>query len=93
MSQYIICFKFCAAGDESAKNLSWKARWHIALDIGVAIRYLHEECIDGPIVDVFMDSWNVVICHGSSSLVSTLHCHATGVKKFGWSMLAIQLKI
>ncbi|KAL8155961.1 hypothetical protein AgCh_001133 [Apium graveolens] len=60
--------KMYLQNDESAKNLSWKARWYIALDIGAAIRYLHEECIDGPIVDVFVDSWNVVICHGSSSL-------------------------
>ncbi|XP_074364920.1 putative receptor-like protein kinase At3g17420 [Apium graveolens] len=66
-------FSFPCSYDESAKNLSWKARWYIALDIGAAIRYLHEECIDGPIVDVFVDSWNVVICHGSSSLLNINH--------------------
>ncbi|KAK1402248.1 putative serine/threonine-protein kinase PBL25 [Heracleum sosnowskyi] len=65
--------KLYLQSDESAKNLSWKARWCIALDIGAAIRYLHEECIDGPIVDVFLDSWSVVICHGSSSLLNIHH--------------------
>ncbi|KAL1802115.1 hypothetical protein ACET3Z_030762 [Daucus carota] len=65
--------KMYLRSDESAKNLSWKARWYIALDIGAAIRYLHEECIDGPIVDVIVNSWNIVICHGSSSLLNISH--------------------
>ncbi|XP_059654786.1 putative proline-rich receptor-like protein kinase PERK6 [Cornus florida] len=68
--------------DESAKNLSWKSRWQIALDIGAALRYLHEECADGPIVDVSLCSNSVVFSHSSSALLcisTSARCLMDGV--------------
>ncbi|XP_019078958.1 uncharacterized protein LOC104881004 [Vitis vinifera] len=37
-------------GEDKAENLSWRLRWYIAQEIGVTLRYLHEECADGPIL-------------------------------------------
>ncbi|KAA8545525.1 hypothetical protein F0562_020309 [Nyssa sinensis] len=59
--------------DKSAKNISWKARWYIALDIGASLRYLHEECVDGPIVDLSVCSSSVAFVHGSSAMLSILN--------------------
>ncbi|KAF5936855.1 hypothetical protein HYC85_024361 [Camellia sinensis] len=56
--------------DESAKRLSWRVRWYIALEIGIGLRYLHEECVDGPIADLCVCSPHVVFSHGSSVMVS-----------------------
>ncbi|GMQ01825.1 hypothetical protein CsSME_00048318 [Camellia sinensis var. sinensis] len=52
--------------DESAKRLSWRVRWYIALEIGIGLHYLHEECVDGPIADLCVCSPHVVFSHGSS---------------------------
>ncbi|XP_057503465.1 probable receptor-like protein kinase At1g80640 [Actinidia eriantha] len=56
--------------DESAKSLSWRIRWYIALEIGSSLRYLHEECVDGPVVDLSICSSSVVLSHGSSAMLS-----------------------
>lgn len=55
--------------DDSAKNLPWKARWYIALEIGGCLRYLHEECVDGAIVHLSVCSANVVLSHGCSAML------------------------
>ncbi|KAK9287327.1 hypothetical protein L1049_015742 [Liquidambar formosana] len=55
--------------DESAKNLPWKARRYIALEIGGGLRYLHEECLDGPIVHLSVCSSCVVLSHGCSAML------------------------
>lgn len=62
--------KFASAGDELAKKLSWKARWDTALGIGSCLRYLHEECLDGPIVHLAISSSRIVLSHNFSPLVS-----------------------
>ncbi|KAK9214384.1 hypothetical protein WN944_006376 [Citrus x changshan-huyou] len=36
--------------DDTARKLSWRARWYIAQEIGGSLRYLHEECGGEPIV-------------------------------------------
>ncbi|KAL3538551.1 hypothetical protein ACH5RR_001917 [Cinchona calisaya] len=56
--------------DESSKKLSWKARWHIALEIGEAICYLQEEWgAEGPVVNICVSSATVVLFHGSSAKI------------------------
>ncbi|KAM7478871.1 hypothetical protein LguiA_027084 [Lonicera macranthoides] len=55
--------------DESAKNISWKARWCMALGIGAAIRYLHEECADGPIVNLSVSSDHIVFSHDCCAML------------------------
>ncbi|KAJ7946633.1 Mitogen-activated protein kinase kinase kinase [Quillaja saponaria] len=61
---------YCCTGDDSARKLSWKARWYIALEIGGSLRYLHEECVDGPIAHLSVCSSNIVFSHGYSAMVS-----------------------
>ncbi|KAL5787422.1 hypothetical protein ACOSP7_004371 [Xanthoceras sorbifolium] len=55
--------------DESAIKLSWKARWNIAIEIGGSLRYLHEECDDGPIAHLSLSSSHIVFSHGCSPLL------------------------
>ncbi|KAK3184833.1 hypothetical protein Dsin_032119 [Dipteronia sinensis] len=55
--------------DESARKLSWKARWHIALEIGGSLRYLHEECDDGPIAHLSLSSSHIVFSHSFSPML------------------------
>ncbi|KAF8405725.1 hypothetical protein HHK36_007802 [Tetracentron sinense] len=49
--------------DEKAKNLPWKSRWDIALGIGGCLRYLHEECLDGPVLHLLVCSSRVLFSH------------------------------
>lgn len=57
-------------GEDKAENLSWRLRWYIAQEIGVTLRYLHEECADGPIVHLSVCSSSIVFSHGCSTMVS-----------------------
>ncbi|XVF01134.1 hypothetical protein REPUB_Repub04eG0062200 [Reevesia pubescens] len=56
--------------DTSASNLPWKARWYTAMEIAGGLRYLHEECPDGPIVHQSICSSNIVYSHGYSAMLS-----------------------
>ncbi|KAF6163607.1 hypothetical protein GIB67_036067 [Kingdonia uniflora] len=56
--------------DELAKNLSWNARWDIALAIRSCLRYLHEDCLDGPILHRSVSSCHIVFSHGSSPMLT-----------------------
>ncbi|XP_048231254.1 serine/threonine-protein kinase CDG1 [Ricinus communis] len=57
--------------DDSARNLPWKARWYIAMEIGGSLRYLHEECIDGgAIVHLSVCSSHVVFTNGCSTMLT-----------------------
>ncbi|KAL9451442.1 hypothetical protein AB3S75_013080 [Citrus x aurantiifolia] len=56
--------------DDTARKLSWKARWYIAQEIGGSLRYLHEECGDEPIVHQSVCSSNVVISHCCSAMLT-----------------------
>ncbi|XP_038708830.1 probable receptor-like protein kinase At1g80640 [Tripterygium wilfordii] len=55
--------------DDAAKNMPWKARWCIALEIGGSLRYLHEECVDGAIAMLTVSSSDVAISHGYCSML------------------------
>ncbi|VVA21313.1 PREDICTED: inactive kinase [Prunus dulcis] len=55
--------------DELARNLRWRVRWSIALEIGGSLRYLHEECVDGPIVHKSLRSCSVALSHGYSAML------------------------
>ncbi|XP_031278071.1 probable LRR receptor-like serine/threonine-protein kinase At2g23950 [Pistacia vera] len=55
--------------DELARKLTWKARWYIAIEIGGSLRYLHEECGDGPIVHQSVCSGHIVFSHGCSAML------------------------
>ncbi|ONI36114.1 hypothetical protein PRUPE_1G570300 [Prunus persica] len=55
--------------DELARNLRWRVRWSIALEIGGSLRYLHEECVDGPIVHKSLCSCSVALSHGYSAML------------------------
>ncbi|XP_024960545.1 probable serine/threonine-protein kinase At1g01540 isoform X1 [Cynara cardunculus var. scolymus] len=61
--------ELCLLCDNSAANLSWDARWGIALQIGEGIRYLHEEFVDGSIVNLSVCSANVALNSGSSAML------------------------
>jgi len=61
---------FDLAGDQAAKHLSWRLRWYIAMEIGIGIRYLHEECVDGPIADLSVCSSHIAFSEGYSAMVS-----------------------
>ncbi|KAK6945604.1 3-Oxoacyl-[acyl-carrier-protein (ACP)] synthase III, C-terminal [Dillenia turbinata] len=65
-----LIFDYPCQGDDLAQNLSWKARWYIALEIGCCLRYLHEDCIDGPIVHQSVSSYHIVFPHGSSAMLA-----------------------
>ncbi|GJV21259.1 hypothetical protein Tco_1370279 [Tanacetum coccineum] len=54
---------------KAATNLLWNYRWGIALDIGEAIRYLHEDFVDGSIVNLSLCSSNVGLARASSDMV------------------------
>ncbi|XP_058082191.1 probable serine/threonine-protein kinase PBL28 [Magnolia sinica] len=56
--------------DSMAKKLSWKVRWEIALAIGGCLRYLHEECAEGPFVHLGVRSSNIVLSHNRSALLT-----------------------
>ncbi|PWA72787.1 Protein kinase-like domain-containing protein [Artemisia annua] len=60
----------CLLCDKAATNLLWKCRWGIALDIGEAIRYLHEDFVDGSIVNLSLCSSNVALADASSDTLS-----------------------
>ncbi|PWA95345.1 Protein kinase-like domain-containing protein [Artemisia annua] len=60
----------CLLCDKAATNLLWKCRWGIALDIGEAIRYLHEDFVDGSIVNLSLCSSNVGLGDASSDMLS-----------------------
>ncbi|EOX98061.1 Kinase protein with adenine nucleotide alpha hydrolases-like domain, putative isoform 2 [Theobroma cacao] len=53
----------------SASNLSWTTRWYTAIEIGCSLRYLHEECPDGPIVHQSVCSTNIFYAHGYSAML------------------------
>ncbi|XP_052204208.1 serine/threonine-protein kinase CDG1-like isoform X2 [Diospyros lotus] len=55
--------------DEAAKRLSWRRRWYIAMEIGIGIRYLHEECVDGPIADLSVCSSRIAFSEGYSAML------------------------
>ncbi|KAF3956009.1 hypothetical protein CMV_018837 [Castanea mollissima] len=55
--------------DDLAKVFGWKSRWCVALDIGGSLRYLHEECVDGPIVHLSVCSAHVVNTQGNSAML------------------------
>ncbi|XVF45257.1 hypothetical protein PTKIN_Ptkin02bG0190700 [Pterospermum kingtungense] len=50
--------------DTLASHLPWRARWYTAIEIGGSLRYLHEECPDGPIVHQHVCSSDIVYSHG-----------------------------
>ncbi|XVE49081.1 hypothetical protein DITRI_Ditri01bG0053300 [Diplodiscus trichospermus] len=55
--------------DTAAGNLPWRARWYTAIEIGGSLRYLHEECPDGPIVHQSVCSINIVYLDGYSAML------------------------
>ncbi|XP_028949394.1 proline-rich receptor-like protein kinase PERK14 [Malus sylvestris] len=55
--------------DELAEKLDWRMRWSIALEIGGSLRYLHEECVDGPIVHKNVCASSVALSHGYSAML------------------------
>ncbi|KAI3755221.1 hypothetical protein L1987_55017 [Smallanthus sonchifolius] len=59
-------------GDKAARNLVWEARWAIALDIGTGIQYLHEEFVDGSIVNMPITSSNVGLAGSSCATFISL---------------------
>ncbi|XP_062114584.1 probable receptor-like serine/threonine-protein kinase At5g57670 [Humulus lupulus] len=68
----IMIFDFPCKGDDLAHKLGWRSRWCIAQEIGSSLRYLHEECVEGPIVHNSVCSSHVVISHGCSAMLSHL---------------------
>ncbi|KAA3482366.1 serine/threonine-protein kinase CDG1-like [Gossypium australe] len=65
-----LCFASKLQCDVSAINLSWRARWYTAIEIGGSLRYLHEECPDGPIVHQSVCSSSIFYSHGCSPMLS-----------------------
>ncbi|KAI7737194.1 hypothetical protein M8C21_018281 [Ambrosia artemisiifolia] len=65
-------------GDKAATELLWKTRWAIALEIGSAIQYLHEEFVDGSIVNLSICSSHVGLVDRSSG---TLGIYETTIKQ------------
>uniref|UniRef100_A0A2N9IG92 Protein kinase domain-containing protein n=1 Tax=Fagus sylvatica TaxID=28930 RepID=A0A2N9IG92_FAGSY len=55
--------------DDSAMSFGWKDRWCVALEVGGSLRYLHEECVDGPIVHLSVCSAHVVITLNNSAML------------------------
>ncbi|CAN6543201.1 unnamed protein product [Malus baccata var. baccata] len=58
--------------DELAEKLEWGARWSIALEIGGSLRYLHEECVDEPIVHKKFRASSIALSHGYSAMLYNL---------------------
>ncbi|KAI7753721.1 hypothetical protein M8C21_006902, partial [Ambrosia artemisiifolia] len=58
-------YKFVTS-DKAATELLWKTRLAIALEIGSAIQYLHEEFVDGSIVNLSICSSHVGLVDRSS---------------------------
>ncbi|XWS62812.1 hypothetical protein CRYUN_Cryun06bG0042600 [Craigia yunnanensis] len=56
--------------DTLASKLSWGARWYTAMEIGGSLRYLHEECPDGPIVHLSVCSVSIIYSHGYLAMLS-----------------------
>ncbi|KAM1204249.1 hypothetical protein ACFX2J_019964 [Malus domestica] len=55
--------------DGLAEKLEWGARWSIALEIGGSLRYLHEECVDEPIVHKNVRVSSIALSHGYSAML------------------------
>ncbi|KAK1430228.1 hypothetical protein QVD17_12818 [Tagetes erecta] len=83
-SLFILCdcpegsLESCLLCDHAATNLTWETRWAIALEIGAGIQYLHEEFVDGSIVNLSIRSSNVGL-KGSSC--ATLCIYETTIKQ------------
>ena len=77
---------FIYEGEDKAENLSWRLRWYIGQEIGATLRYLHEECADGPIVHLSVCSSNIVFSHAASAMVSLQ------LWRFGFYFLKLFLK-
>ncbi|XP_050378431.1 protein NSP-INTERACTING KINASE 2-like [Argentina anserina] len=58
--------------EELANKLGWRTRWCIAQEIGRSLRYLHEECADGPIIYKSVCSCNVTLSHDNSAMLANL---------------------
>ncbi|XP_048128500.1 probable serine/threonine-protein kinase PBL25 isoform X2 [Rhodamnia argentea] len=56
--------------NDLAEKIPWKARWYIAVEIGACLRYLHEECVDGPIVHLSVCSSHVIYPLGGSAMLA-----------------------
>ncbi|XP_021286340.1 receptor-like cytosolic serine/threonine-protein kinase RBK1 [Herrania umbratica] len=70
LEQNILNSSIYSAGDTSASNLPWTTRWYTAIEIGCSLRYLHEECPDGPIVHQSVCSTTIVYSYGYSAMLS-----------------------
>ncbi|GKB87815.1 hypothetical protein Tco_0960087, partial [Tanacetum coccineum] len=80
--------------DKAATNLLWNSRWGIALDIGEAIRYLHEDFVDGSIVNLSLCSSNVGLARASSDMsknenINMSEHFRTDVKDYGVLLLEL----
>lgn len=60
-------------------DFGWKARWCVTLEIGGSLRYLHEECVDGPKVHLSVCSDHVVFSNGYSTMVSVKNCSSNAI--------------
>ncbi|XP_071740420.1 serine/threonine-protein kinase-like protein At3g51990 [Rutidosis leptorrhynchoides] len=65
----------CLLCNKEAMNLSWNSRWGIAIEIGEAVRYLHEEFVDGSIVNLSLSSFTVSLSFSSSAKVTSTYLH------------------
>ncbi|KAI4318498.1 hypothetical protein MLD38_032195 [Melastoma candidum] len=83
-------------GDDSAKRMTWKERWQIAAGIGACLRYLHEECVDGPIVHLSVCSNHVAYACGCFAMLANFrnarfvrddHPHLTDPTTPSWQSL------
>ncbi|KAL8264831.1 hypothetical protein R6Q59_022961 [Mikania micrantha] len=68
----------CLLCDKAATNLLWETRWAIALEIGAGIQYLHEEFVDGSIVNLSICSSHVGLAGNSCA---TLCIYETTLKQ------------
>ncbi|XP_076916605.1 serine/threonine-protein kinase-like protein CCR2 [Bidens hawaiensis] len=74
-SLYLLCdcpqgsLEACLLCDKAATNLLWENRWAIALEIGAGIQYLHEEFVDGAIVNLSICSSNVGLGGSSCAML------------------------
>ncbi|OMP01546.1 hypothetical protein COLO4_11790 [Corchorus olitorius] len=78
--------------DASACNLPWRARWCNAIEIASSLRYLHEECPDGPIVHhslssesiAYSDGYTAMLCNFKSAkwLKDDVSCNGISTAKY-----------
>nr|POF22649.1 proline-rich receptor-like protein kinase perk12 [Quercus suber] len=69
-SVFLLCDCSCMDTVEVNLQCFWvESRWCVALEIGGSLRYLHEECIDGPIVHLSVCSAHVVNTQGNSAML------------------------